>query len=104
MLTLKLQRVGKKHQPEYRLVVDEKRHKLVGNKVEYLGWYSPQRDKIQFNKERVLYWLKNGVQKTDTVHNLLVREGIIEEKKIAVHKKSKTTKVEAPTPAVEEKK
>lgn len=94
MLTLKLQRVGKKHQASFRLVVDEKRHKMSGRKVEYLGHYNPSTDNAEFKKERVLHWLKNGAQKTDTVHNLLVKLGIIEGKKIAVHKLSKTTKTD----------
>jgi len=98
MVTLKLQRVGKKHQAHFRLIVGEKRHKLVGRQTEYLGWYSPISDKMEFNKERVLHWLKVGAQKTDTVHNLLITAGIIEGKKIAVHKKSKKV-VEATTPA-----
>ncbi|MEK7115111.1 MAG: 30S ribosomal protein S16 [Patescibacteria group bacterium] len=96
MLTLKLQRVGKKHQASFRLIVGEKRHKLVGKQTEYLGWYSPISDKMEFNKERVLHWLKVGAQKTDTVHNLLITAGIIEGKKIPVHKKSKRAPVAVP--------
>jgi len=99
MLTIKLQRVGKKHQASFRLVVGEKRSKLNGRQVEYLGWYSPITDKAEFKKERILHWLKMGAQKTDTVHNLLVSQGIIEGKKIAVHKKAKTvTEAPAATP------
>jgi small subunit ribosomal protein S16 len=93
MLTLKLQRVGKKHQAFYRLVADEKRHKMGGNKVDYLGWYNPHTNKYEFKKERILHWLKNGAQKTDTVHNLLIKAGIISGKKIAVHKKAKSASV-----------
>ena len=86
MLTLKLQRTGKKHQPSFRLIVGEKREKLAGAQKEYLGWYNPREHKAEFKKERVLHWLKQGAQKTDTVHNLLIKLGIIEGKKIAVHK------------------
>ena len=101
MLTLKLQRVGKKHQASFRLIVGEKRHKLVGKQKEYLGWYSPISNKMEFNKERVLHWLKVGAQKTDTVHNLLIKSGVIEGKKIVVHKKSKKTAEAAPTTAAQ---
>lgn len=94
MLTLKLQRTGKKHQASFRLIVGEKRHKLVGAQKEYLGWYNPRSHQAEFNKERVLYWLKQGAQKTDTVHNLLVKSEIITGEKIAVHKISKKTKEE----------
>ncbi len=93
MLVLKLQRIGKKHQAHFRLVVGEKRTKLNGKQLEYLGWYNPRTDKMEFKKERVLHWLKNGAQKTDTVHNLLITANIIEDKKRPVHGQPK--KVEA---------
>lgn len=95
MLVLKLQRVGKKHQASFRLVVGEKRTKLNGKQLEYLGWYNPRSSKSELAKERILHWLKVGAQKTATVHNLLVSQGIISEKKIAVHKQPKK-KAETP--------
>ena len=70
-------------------MVDEKRHKTRGKAVDYLGWYNPRDKKHQFDKEKILYWLKKGAQKTDTVHNLLINTGMIEGKKIAVHKQPK---------------
>jgi small subunit ribosomal protein S16 len=89
MLSLRLQRIGKKHQPSYRLVVAEKRSKLNSPPVEDLGSYNPFSKKASFNKERVLYWLKVGAQPTVTVHNLLVREGILNAPKIKINIKSK---------------
>src|SRR5436853_377795 len=96
MLMLKLKRIGKKHQASFRLVVDEKRHKMVGTNVEDLGWYNPREDKFEFKKDRVEHWLKVGAQPTDTVHNLLVNAKELAEKKIAVHKKSKKAAEAAP--------
>ncbi len=96
---LKLKRIGKKHQPSYRLIVDEKRHKIYGKNVEDLGWYNPLQDKFEFNKERINYWLKNGAQATDTVHNLLVTAEIISGKKIAVHKQPKKKEEAKPVEA-----
>lgn len=89
MLALKLRRIGKKHQGSFRLVVDEKRHKLNGENVENLGWYNPRTDKFELKKERVEHWLKVGAKATDTVHNLLVNAGIVQGKKIPVHKQPK---------------
>ena len=93
MLVLKLRRTGKKHQPSYRLIVGERRSKVDGRYVDNLGWYNPRSKDSRLNKERVLYWLSKGAQKTDTVHNLLVKTGIISESKIAVHKKNKVDQV-----------
>jgi len=101
MLVLKLQRRGKKHQPFYRLVVSERRSKVTGQEVENLGWYDPKSKEHKFNKERILHWLQNGAQKTDSVHNLLIKDGIIEGSKIAVHNKPKTSKEEVEGSKVE---
>src|SRR3989338_2721427 len=99
MIVLKLRRVGKRGQPTFRLVVDEKRHKNRGNATEYLGWYNPRDKKNQFDKEKILSWLKKGAQKTQTVHNLLINAGVIEGKKIAVHKSRRAEAVGTPTEA-----
>ncbi|MEK7653741.1 MAG: 30S ribosomal protein S16 [Patescibacteria group bacterium] len=99
MLVLKLKRIGKKHQAAFRLIVDEKRHKLFGKNVEDLGWYNPRTDKHEINKERVSYWLKTGAQTTDTVHNILVSAGVIEGKKIAVHSQPKKKEGDDKAPA-----
>lgn len=89
MLMLKLKKIGKKHQTTFRLIVDEKRHKLVGKNTEDLGWYNPHSKKLELNAERINYWMKVGAKPTDTVHNLLVKTGVIKDKKIAVHKQPK---------------
>lgn len=100
MLMLKLQRIGKKHQPSFRLIVGEKREKLNGRQLEDLGWYNPGTKKHEFNKARVEYWLSKGAQKTDTVHNLLLAATMVTGKKIAVHKQPKKAKgAEAAKPA-----
>lgn len=95
MLAIKLKRIGKKHQPAYRLIVNEKRSAMVGRFLEDLGYFNPESNKTELNKERVLFWIKNGAQPTDTVHNLLLKNKIIEGKKVAVHKKPKKSKEEA---------
>ncbi len=99
---LKLKRIGKKHQASFRLIVDEKRHKMVGTNVEDLGWYNPRTDKFELKKERVQHWMKVGAQPTDSVHNLLIAAGILSGKKIAVHsqpKKKEGEKAAAPAAA-----
>ena len=77
MLAIKLQRVGKKHQPSYRLVVAEKKSKMAGPPIEDLGSYNATTKQGSFNKERILYWTGVGARPTGTMHNLLVKNGII---------------------------
>ncbi len=96
---IRLQRRGKKHQAHYRLVVGEKRSKLLGRQLEELGWYDPHQNKYDFKKDRILYWLEKGAKPSPTVHNLLVTAGIIKGDKLPVHKISKKTAEKKETPA-----
>ena len=89
MLAIKLQRIGKKHQPSYRLVVVEKRSKLPGPPVEDLGSYNPATKVLETKKERVAYWIKVGAQPTVSTHNLLVKARVLLVSK-------KTVKIGAP--------
>jgi small subunit ribosomal protein S16 len=92
VLAIKLKRVGKKHQASFRIVVMEKRSKLQGRATEDLGWMNPHTKKTEINKERAKYWLGVGAQATPTVWNLLISAGVVEGKKIPVHKKPKAEK------------
>ena len=90
MLRIRLFRIGKKHQPSYKIVVvDGKRASRGGRFVEELGFINPKTKKQKIDAEKAKYWISKGAQPSDTVHNLLVKEKIIEDKKINVHKKSK---------------
>lgn len=94
MLAIKLQRIGKKHQPSYRLVVAPKRSKLPGPPVEDLGSYNPATKAFEAKKDRVTYWIKVGAQPTLSAHNLLVKARIVSTQK-------KTVKIGAPKKTAE---
>lgn len=97
MIAIKLRPVGKKKQISYRVVVMEKKSKLKGKFIEDLGWYNPHTNKFLVRADRVEFWIKNGAQPTDTVHNILVKGKIQEGKKIPKHKVVKQAPVsEAP--------
>ncbi len=89
MLKIKLQRIGKKHQPSYRLVVAEARSKMIAPPVEDLGAYDPFTKKGTLKADRVSHWLKVGAQPTPTAHNLLINQGVVKmaKKVIKVTKK-----------------
>lgn len=89
MLVIRFSKRGKKHQPSYRIVVAERRSKLMTEGVEDLGSYSPFTKKATINNERANYWIKIGAKASPTVHNLFIREGVITGKKIATHKQKK---------------
>ena len=73
MLAIKLMRTGAKKRPSYRVVVKEKQSKRDGAYLENVGTYNPTRQPAEINlkMDRVLYWLANGAQPTDTVDRLI---------------------------------
>ncbi len=75
---IRLRRIGKKKQPQYRLVVAEAAGPRDGRFIEVIGNYNPRQDPpaIAVNEERALAWLRQGAQPTDTVRNVLVKAGI----------------------------
>lgn len=95
MLTIRLTRKGKKNQPFFRVVlVDKRRSSKGGRAVEDLGFKNPLTKKTSLNKDRILYWISKGAQPSETVHNLLLSEKIIEGKKMHVSKLSKKKQAE----------
>ncbi len=99
MLTIRLQRVGKKHQPSYRVVVSERRSKLGGPPIEDLGFYNPFTKEAGLNKDRIEHWLKIGAHSTPTVHNLCVAKGVVTSPKVALKFKMRKATAETATPA-----
>lgn len=90
MLKLRLQRVGRIHEPSFRLVLtDSKNSTKSGRFKEILGSYDPRKSTDSFNGERIKYWLSQGAGVTATVNNLLIKHRIINGKKIDVSAKSK---------------
>ena len=101
---MRLQRVGRRNDPAYRIVVTDKRTGPKSDKhVARLGSYNPKMDHIQLDKDAAKEWLGKGVQPSDTVHNILVSQGVIDAKKINVlPKKSPIIDEEAIKKAEEE--
>ena len=82
MLKIRLQRVGRKHEPSFRLVLtDSKNSTKSGRFKEVLGSYDPRKIGEKFNAERIKHWMSVGAHPTDTVFNLLISHGILEGKK-----------------------
>lgn len=57
--------------------------------MEEVGFWNPLKKEKVLKQERIKYWISVGAQPSNTIHNLLVSEKIIEGKKIDVHKKPK---------------
>ncbi len=86
MLKIRLQRVGRKHEPVFRLVLtDSKNSTKSGKYLESLGSYDARRgEKSEIKKDRVEYWMSKGAQVSGTVHNILVDKKVVSGKKVNV--------------------
>ena len=76
---IRLKRVGKTKAPSYRVVVADSRFPRDGRIIENIGWYNPRVEPsaIHIDEEKVLGWLKNGAQPTESVASLLRRTGVL---------------------------
>jgi small subunit ribosomal protein S16 len=94
MLKIRLQRVGRKNDAHFRIIVTPHQNKVkTGKFTELVGSYNVKLGTSDIKADRVNYWISQGAQTTETVHNMLVAKGIIEgKKKNVLPKKSKTSK------------
>ncbi len=104
MLMIRLSRYGKKKQPTYRMIVSEKKKDPWGDCLEVVGTFNPRTNPatITLQKERIAYWIAKGAQLSDTVHNMLVNEKMVDAKKrrvVAVTKKQSAEAKPAEAPA-----
>lgn len=92
MLKIRLQRIGRKNDPAFRVVLtDSKNAAKSGKFLEIIGTYNPKKGETVFNEGRIKHWIKMGAQTSGTVHNFLVKEKVIEGKKKNVLPKKKPT-------------
>ncbi|MDP3996419.1 MAG: 30S ribosomal protein S16 [bacterium] len=95
MLKIRLQRVGRKNVPVFRVVLtDHKNSAKSGKFLEVLGSYDPVHNKKEIKVERVKHWLSVGARPSETVHNFLIDRKLIEGKKINVLPKKRPIKKE----------
>jgi small subunit ribosomal protein S16 len=78
MLKLRLKRCGRKHQPSYRIVIINSTTKRDGYVIEELGFYNPISKEIKMNINLITIRLKQGVQPSEVVKNLLLKAQIIQ--------------------------
>ena len=90
---LRLKRMGAKKAPRYRIVAADSRFARDGREIETIGHINPttEPETVVANEEKALNWLRNGAQPSDTVRNILSRQGIMKkfhDEKVAAKKKA----------------
>ena len=77
---IRMTRMGRRHRPFFRINAIESHNPRDGRIIEKLGHYDPlEKDaskQLVLNTERVKYWLDNGAVPSDTVSEILLRQGI----------------------------
>ncbi len=93
MLMIRLQRIGRKNDPAFRVVLtDSKNSTKSGKFKEILGSYNLKSGEVLFKADRIKHWIGNGAQTSATVHNFLVHQKLVEGKKKNVLSKKSPTK------------
>ncbi|HEX2837581.1 MAG TPA: 30S ribosomal protein S16 [Phycisphaerales bacterium] len=84
MVTIRLQRHGRKNRPFYRIVAMDHLSRREGPVLENLGIYDPVNPKadqqVRINDERAKHWLGKGAQPSDTVRDLFAKRGLVDVK------------------------
>lgn len=93
MLVIRFNRVGKKNFAQFRIVVQERTMAPGGKCIDWVGSYNPHSKEVILKEEQIKHWLSVGAKASDSVHNLLVKNKIVNEAK---------RKVKVPAKKVEE--
>ncbi len=115
MLKIRLKRIGKKNDPQYRIVVIPARSKRDGRAIEYLGYHNPRKKETKLDIKRAEYWLSVGAQPTETARSILVKHKLAKQqprpkrppkkpKKEKTQKEEKSTKQEIKSKQAKEEK
>ena len=76
---LRLKRMGAKKAPRYRIVAADARMPRDGRDIETIGWINPttEPETVFVDADKALEWLKKGAQPSDTVRNILSKQGVM---------------------------
>ena len=87
---IRLNRMGAKKSPFYRIVVADSRSPRDGRFIEIIGNYDPTKsaDTVNVEEEKALEWMQRGAQPTDTVRSIFSKQGIMAKYDAAKHAKN----------------
>merc|ERR1712078_448015 len=76
-VTIRFMRIGRIHEPFYRIIAVDSRKKRDTEPLEFLGWYNPKTKEANLNAPGIKKWLSVGAKPSDTVTSLFKRAAII---------------------------
>lgn len=107
MLMIRFQRIGRRNDPSFRMVVTEKTAgPKAGKFVDLVGTYNPKTKVSTINADRIKYWMSTGAQVSPSLMNLLIKKDVLKgdkinvlPKKSPIKKEGDETKASSETPA-----
>ncbi len=91
MVRIRMQRLGRRHRPFFRINAIDQRTRRNGRVIEALGWYDPlakdESKQIELKGERIQYWLSQGARPSETMEDLLAKHDLLPEKMKAAWEK-----------------
>ncbi len=75
---IRLKRMGRRKRPFYRVVAIDSKTRRDGKEIERLGWFDPLKTDVgvDLKEDRILYWLQQGAQPSETVDNIFGSIGL----------------------------
>jgi len=93
MLMIRFQRIGRKNDAAFRMVVLEKTAgPKAGSYVDLVGTYNPKTKQVTVKPDAIRAWIGKGAQVSPSLHNLLVKEGVLQGEKFSVVSKKNLEK------------
>jgi small subunit ribosomal protein S16 len=78
------------------VLIDSRRAAQSGGFLEILGSYNPKQKTTQLKSERIKYWISKGAKASDSVHNILVKKGVVPGPKVKILTKPKKKTAQQP--------
>lgn len=82
MVRIRLQRLGRRNRPFYRISVMDERVKRDGVLIEELGWYDPiakdESKQLKLDDERTKFWISKGAQPSETMMDILSKRNLVD--------------------------
>jgi small subunit ribosomal protein S16 len=82
VVRIRLQRLGRRNRPFYRISVMDERVKRDGRLVEELGWYDPiakdETKQLKLDDERAKYWISMGAQPSETLMDIFAKRNLVD--------------------------
>lgn len=76
---IRFQRIGRKNDPAFRIaVLDKASGPKAGKYVDLVGTYNPKTKAVTLKPDAIKKWMSQGAQVSPSLHNLLVKEGVID--------------------------